>query len=146
MNTNLNVNENDNVNADADVNVMQNNMLITPHIAAGQLPSLLEQALLSTKHAHMRDMLLLSLLTNMGYTMPAMRSQHGLPRHTYGPDLMTMVLAPAASGKGIMNYGRQLLTAVEGEQGKQVYIPANTSSAALMMRLIWPALWVCPCL
>lgn len=131
MNKNMNVNTNDNVNENANVN----NLLITPHIAAGQLPQGLERALHITSNAHMRDMLLLSLLTNLGYAMPAMRCQHGMPRHTYGPDLMTMVLAPAASGKGIMNYGRQLLSAVEGEQGKQVYIPANTSSAALMMTM-----------
>lgn len=133
MNTNLNVNEN--VNADVNENANANSMLITPHIAAGQLPEGLEKALLISNNAHMRDMLLLSLLTNLGYALPAMRCQHGLPRHTYGPDLMTMVLAPAASGKGIMNFGRQLLAAVEGEQGKQVYIPANTSSAALMMTM-----------
>lgn len=107
-------------------------MLITPHIAEGQLPSLLEQALLSTKHAHMRDMLLLSCLTNLGYALPAMRCYHGMPRHEYGPELMTMVLAPAASGKGVMNYGRKLLSAIEGEHGKQVYIPANASSSALI--------------
>jgi hypothetical protein len=43
-----------------------------------------------------------------------------------------MIVAPAASGKGIMNYGRTLLQAIEGQTGKQVYIPANTSSSALM--------------
>lgn len=127
--------QNENVNANVSANVNVSDLLITPHIAVGQLPEKLERALLITNHVHTRDMLLLSLLTNMGYTMPAMRSQHGLPRHTYGPELMTMVLAPAASGKGIMNYGRKLLSAVEGEQGKQVYIPANTSSAALMMTM-----------
>lgn len=107
-------------------------MLITPHIAEGQLPTLLEKALLITNHAHTRDMLLLSLLTNMGYAFPAMRAAHGVPRHTYGPDLMTMVLAPAASGKGVMNYGRRLMSGIEQQKEKQVYIPANTSSAALM--------------
>jgi hypothetical protein len=31
-----------------------------------------------------------------------------------------------------MNYGRTLLQAIEGQSGKQVYIPANTSASALM--------------
>lgn len=120
-----NVNENNARGAIGD-------LLICPHLPEGQLPASLEQALLITDNAPMRDMLLLSLLTNLGYSLPAMRCQHGLPHHTYGPDLMTMVLAPAASGKGIMNRGRKLLSALESEHKKQVYIPANTSSAALM--------------
>lgn len=107
------------------------NLLICPHLEAGQLPTSLEQALRLTDNAPMRDMLLLSLLTNLGYALPAMRCMHGVPRHTYGPDLMTMVLAPAASGKGIMNYGRRLLAGIEGNH-QQVYIPANTSGSALM--------------
>lgn len=116
-----------------DANLNENaNMLMTPHIAAGQLPEPLEKALLIADNAPMRDMLLLSMLTHLGYALPAMRCQHGVPRHTYGPDLMTMVLAPAASGKGIMNRGRQLLSALENNLRRQVYIPANTSSAALI--------------
>lgn len=129
VNPNQDVNANQNPNQDASCEL---DTLITPHIAAGQLPQLLEQVLLTTNHAHMRDMLLLSCLTNLGYTLPAMRCYHGMPRHEYGPELMTMVLAPAASGKGVMNYGRRLLSAIEGEQGKLVYIPANASASALI--------------
>ena len=80
----------------------------------------------------MRDMLLLSLLTNCGYALPAMRMLHGRPHHTYCPELLTMIVAPAASGKGVMNYGRLLLQAIEGKNGKQVYIPANSSASALI--------------
>ena len=107
-------------------------LLITPHLAEGQLPTLLEQALSVAPTGEMRDMLLISLLTNCAYALPAMRMHHGHPRHTYSPELLSMLLAPAASGKGIMNYGRTLLQAIEGQTGKQVYIPANTSSSALM--------------
>ena len=106
--------------------------LITPNLQPNQLPQLLEQALSVAPAGETRDMLLLSLLTNCGYALPAMRMLHGRPHHTYSPELLTMIVAPAASGKGIMNYGRLLLQAIEGDHGKQVYIPANSSASALI--------------
>ena len=109
-----------------------NDMFITSHLGADSLPGLVQNCLDVATTTPMKDMLLLSVLTNCAYALPAMRCYHGIPRHEYGPDLMTMVLAPAASGKGVMNYGRKLLKAIEGEHGKQVYIPANASSAALI--------------
>ena len=106
--------------------------LITPNLKPNLLPTLLDEALSVAPEGEMRDMLLLSLLTNCAYALPAMRMLHGHPHHTYSADLLTMIVAPAASGKGIMNYGRTLLQSIEGQTGKQVYIPANTSSSALM--------------
>ena len=128
------------------LNTEKQDLLITPHLVEGQLPTLLEQALSVTPAGETRDMLLLSLLTNCGYALPAMRMLHGRPHHTYSPELLTMIIAPAASGKGIMNYGRLLLQAIEGStprdhasrrgprcnNGKQVYIPANSSASALI--------------
>ena len=107
-------------------------LLITTNLKPNQLPKLLEEALAVAPEGEMRDMLLLSLLTNCAYALPAMRMLHGHPHHIYSADLLTMIVAPAASGKGIMNYGRTLLQTIEGETGKQVYIPANTSASALM--------------
>ena len=109
--------------------------LITTHFRQGQLPWQVEQAISIAPEGDMRDMLLLSVLTNCAYALPAMRMYHGFPHHVYGPELMTMVLAPAASGKGIMNYGKRLLQIIEDEQGEFIYLPANTSSAALMSYL-----------
>ena len=106
--------------------------LITTHLRQGQLPWQVEQAISIAPEGEMRDMLLLSVLTNCAYALPAMRMYHGFPHHVYGPELMTMVLAPAASGKGIMNYGKRLLQSIEDEHGEFIYLPANTSSAALM--------------
>ncbi len=109
--------------------------LITSHFRQGQLPWQVEKAISIAPEGEMRDMLLLSLLTNYAYALPAMRMYHGFPHHVYGPELMTMVLAPAASGKGIMNYAKQLLLGIENEHGEFIFLPANTSSAALMSYL-----------
>ena len=109
--------------------------LITTHLRQGQLPWQVEKAISIAPEGEMRDMLLLSLLTNYAYALPAMRMYHGFPHHVYGPELMTMVLAPAASGKGIMNYAKQLLQGIENEHGEFIFLPANTSAAALMSYL-----------
>ena len=109
--------------------------LITTHFRQGQLPWQVEKAISIAPEGEMRDMLLLSLLTNYAYALPAMRMYHGFPHHVYGPELMTMVLAPAASGKGIMNYAKQLLKGIEKEHGEFIFLPANTSAAALMSYL-----------
>ena len=109
--------------------------LISTHFRQGQLPWQVEKAISIAPEGEVRDMLLLSVLTNSAYALPAMRMYHGLPHHVYGPELMTMVLAPAASGKGIMNSGKQLLQGIENERGEFIYLPANTSSAALMSYL-----------
>ena len=118
-----------------NLNTEKNDMFITSHLGSDSLPGLVQNCLTVAKTTPMKDMLLLSLLTNSAYALPAMRFYHGQPRHEYGADLMTMILAPAASGKGIMNYGRSVMKAIEGEKGKQVYIPANASSAALVALL-----------
>jgi len=115
-----------------NLNSESNDMFITSHLGSDSLPGIVQNCLNVAKTTPTKDMLLLSLLTNCAYALPAMRCYHGVPRHEYGPDLMTMVLAPAASGKGVMNYGRKLMRAIEGERGKSVYIPANASSAALI--------------
>ena len=115
-----------------NLNLENNDMFISSHVVPEQLPALLKDALTVAKTTEQKDMLLLSLLTNASYALPRMRAYHGENRHDYGPELMTMVLAPAASGKGVMNYGRTLMKSIEGEHGKQVYIPANASSAALI--------------
>ena len=109
--------------------------LITTHFRQGQLPWQVEKAISIAPKGEMRDMLLLSLLTNYAYALPAMRMYHGFPHHVYGPELMTMVLAPAASGKGIMNNAKQMLQGIENEHGEFIFLPANTSSAALMSYL-----------
>ena len=116
----------------SNLNTEKHDLLITPHMTEGQLPTFLEQALSVAPAGETRDMLLLSLLTNCAYALPAMRMLHGRPHHTYSSELLTMIVAPAASGKGIMNYGRLLLQAIEGNNGKQVYIPANSSASALL--------------
>lgn len=52
-------------------------LLITPNLQPNQLSPFLAEALSVAPAGEMRDMLLLSLLTNCGYALPAMRMLHG---------------------------------------------------------------------
>lgn len=101
----------------------------------GQLPPLLERAMMVADQPAQQDMLLLSTLTVCSYALPHMKMLHGSPQHTYYPNLMTLVVAPPASGKGVMNNARLLLKPIQDKlrkQHKYAEIPANSSSAAFL--------------
>ena len=82
----------------SSINNEKHDLLITPNLQPNQLPSFLERALSVAPEGEMRDMLLLSVLTNLAYALPAMRMLHGRPHHTYSSELLSMIVAPAASG------------------------------------------------
>lgn len=109
------------------------------------LPVLLREGLAAADTPHQRDMLLLSLLTAAGYAMPRYFVRHGRPAKNYYPSLMTLVVAPPASGKGVMNLCRRLILpihnerrALSGKADKELlsFIPANSSSNAFLQLLL----------
>lgn len=65
-----------------------------------QLPSLMKKALQVAKHRRQRDMLFLSMMTNFSGCMPNLKLRYD-DDEIY-PHLFTVVIAPPASGKGIM--------------------------------------------
>lgn len=123
---------------------------ISPNIRFGQLPCFLEKAVTVTDHPLQQDMLLLSSLTACSYAMPNVRIAHGYPTHKYHPSLMTLVIAPPASGKGIMNLSRRLINPIHELRRQQsilvtdanqtppertAFIPSNSSAAAFLKLL-----------
>ncbi len=108
---------------------------LSTSLMLGQLPSLLERAMLVADQPAQMDMLLLSTLTVCSYALPHIKMLHGNPQHTYYPNLMTLIVAPPASGKGVMNNARLLLKPIQNhlrKQNKFAEIPANSSSAAFL--------------
>lgn len=91
------------------------NLYITPHILAGRLPNILSEAISIADTPATQDMLLLSCLTAISYALPSFVTYHGAPRHRYQANMMTMVVAPPASGKGVMNWCRMLLAPIHNE-------------------------------
>lgn len=130
-------------------------MRFTDLLAVAELPQLLQKGMRIAKTDSQSDMLLLSLLTASGYAMPNYYMRSGIPAHRYEPSLMTLVVAPPASGKGIMNMSRRLLQVLHERLRKQseealasatkeelplvpqrmVFIPGNCSSNALLQIL-----------
>lgn len=118
-------------------------------IEKADLPLLFLRGSQLTDQPAQQDMLQLALLTAMSYALPNCVIEHGVPSHTYHPNLMSLVLAPPASGKGVMNLARRILRTIQAEkrseydrlalifsmQGletpeKTAFIPGNSSSAA----------------
>ena len=110
-------------------------LYLTTELEPGQLPEFLEKAISVADEPTQQDMLLLGTLTTASFAMPHIRILHGKPQHSYYPNLMSLVVAPPAAGKGVLNYMHRLVAPIQSElnlQGKTAVIPANSSSAAFL--------------
>lgn len=121
------------------------------------MPKMLVGAAQVAQEPSQCDMLYLSLLTMAGYAMPNYVVKHGMPAHSYHPSLMTLVVAPPASGKGIMNLSKQLIMPIHEELRQKskalalvasmqepptvapeltAFIPGNSSNNAFLQLLL----------
>ena len=110
-------------------------LYLTTELEPGQLPAFLEKAISVADAPTQQDMLLLGTLTTASFAMPHVRILHGKPQHSYYPNLMSLVVAPPAAGKGVLNYMHRLVAPIQDKlnlQGKTAVIPANSSSAAFL--------------
>ena len=89
--------------------VPDDSLFLTTNIREGQLPEFLEKAISVADIIAQKDMLLISALTAASYAMPHIRILHGRPQHIYSPNLISLIVAPPASGKGVMNNAELLL-------------------------------------
>ena len=108
---------------------------LSTDINEGQLPAFLERAMRVAEEPQQQDMLLFSALTAVSYTLPHLKILHGIEQHTYYPNLMTLIIAPPASGKGLMKNAGKLLEPIDKELKhiqQSAYVPANSSSTAFV--------------
>ena len=115
--------------------VPTDDLYITPNLQPGQLPEQLQRAISVAEEPSQRDMLLLGTLTAVSYALPRVRILHGQPQHSYYPNLMSLVVAPPAAGKGVLNYTHRLMAPIQDKLrrlGMTAIIPANSSSAAFL--------------
>lgn len=113
-------------------------LLLTPDIPVGQLPPFLQKAISVVDSPSQKDMLLLSVLTAVSAVLPHIRLLYGKPALNYYTNLMTLIIAPAASGKGVMNNALKLIQPIEDQLsmfGRTVQIPTNSSTGAFMDQL-----------
>lgn len=86
-----------------------NAKLISSGIEFEKLPPFFQQGLNITDSAVSADMLLIAALTATSSLLPRFYFMHGFPEHKYHANLMSLVIAPPASGKGIMNLSNRLV-------------------------------------
>ena len=91
----------------------QGGAYICADIHEGQLPKFLEEAVTVSDMAQQQDMLLLSALTACSWALPHIKLLHDRGSKVYYPNLMTMVVAPPASGKGLMANARKLIEPID---------------------------------
>ncbi len=85
---------------------------ITSHLNVEALPQFL-QDLLSVAHTtEQKDMLLMSSLTTLSTVMNSVYFRYGTTGKRYYPELMTFIMAGAASGKGIAELSKRLVEKV----------------------------------
>lgn len=117
-----------------DIDINPDSVLYpTSEIPAGQLPPFLERAISVASTPEQKDMLLLSTLSAVSYAMPHVRFLYGDPMRDYFVNLMVAVIAPAASGKGVLSNSEKLLEPIDDflrSRGKQAILSADTSSRA----------------
>lgn len=107
----------------------QNILIITSDLEPRQLPPFFENGVFISDNPSQRDMLLLGMATTTSLLLPKFFFRHGYPATEYNANLMTLILAPAASGKGIL---RQALHMVDFSDH---IIAGNTSVSAFLNEL-----------
>ena len=85
---------------------------ITSHLNVEALPQLLQDLLAVAKTPESKDMLLISSLTTLSTVMNSVYFRYGTTGKRYYPELMTFIMAGAASGKGIAELSKRLVEKV----------------------------------
>lgn len=83
--------------------------LISSEIEFAQLPPFFQRGMNITDSPVSADMLMIALLTATSSMLPRFYFHHGFPEHKYRANLMSLVIAPPAGGKGIMNLTNRLV-------------------------------------
>ncbi len=85
---------------------------ITSHLNGEALPQFLQDLLAVAKTTESKDMLLISSLTTLSTVMNSVYFRYGTTGKRYYPELMTFIMAGAASGKGIAELSKRLVEKV----------------------------------
>ncbi|MGN6419489.1 MAG: DUF3987 domain-containing protein [Pseudobacter sp.] len=112
-----------------------------PEQVYDMLPELLKETCSKFSDKRERDVFLTSAITVFSGCLPNLRGMYGM--NYLHPNLFSIIVAPPASGKGVMNYARtmgediqeNLLKKDEKGNRKMLFIPADISSAMIVKQL-----------
>lgn len=109
----------------SNLNLEADDLLITPHLNMECLPSMLKECLSVAKTPATRDMLLMSVLTATSSVMNPVYFRYAHYGKRYYPNLLTFIMAGAASGKGVANLATKLIEPIH--QKYSLLIPGDST-------------------
>lgn len=98
-----------------NLNIEADDLQITPHIEMEKLPPMLQECLSVAKTPATKDMLMMSVLTATSCVMNQVSFQYAHYGKRYYPNLLTFLMAGAASGKGVANLATKLVEPIHAE-------------------------------
>lgn len=118
----------------SNLNHEMDDLHITSHVVLDNLPALLKDCLSVAKTTSSRDMLLMSMLTSTSSVMNNVSFRYAHYGKRYYPNLLTFIMAGAASGKGVAQLALQLVQPIHDEQ--PLLIPGDSTYPAFFDRLL----------
>lgn len=106
---------------------------ITPHVVPDNLPTLLKDCLQVANTPATKDMLLMSILTSTSSVMNNVYFRYAHYGKRYYPNLLTFIMAGAASGKGVADLGVKLVEPIHEEI--PLLIPGDSTYPAFYTQL-----------
>lgn len=116
-----------------NLNIEADDLRITPHVVPDNLPALLKDCLSVAKTTATKDMLLMSILTATSSVMNNVSFSYAHYGKRYYPNLLTFIMAGAASGKGVADLGVKLVKSIHEEEG--LLIPGDSTYPAFYNQL-----------
>ncbi|MCQ2310690.1 MAG: DUF3987 domain-containing protein [Paludibacteraceae bacterium] len=108
-----------------NLNLEADDLQITPNLNMECLPQMLQECLSVAKTPSTRDMLLMSVLTATSSVMNNVSFRYAHYGKRYYPNLLTFIMAGAASGKGIADLATKLVEPIHQDQ--PLLIPGDST-------------------
>ncbi len=106
-------------------NLEADDLQITPNLNMECLPQMLQECLSVAKTPSTRDMLLISMLTATSSVMNTVSFRYAHYGKRYYPNLLTFIMASAASGKGVADLATKLVEPIHQDQ--PLLIPGDST-------------------
>jgi len=116
------------------INLEADDLQITPHLNEECLPQMLKECLSVAKTPATKDMLLMSVLTATSSVMNPVSFRYAHYGKRYYPNLLTFIMAGAASGKGVANLATKLIEPIH--EDNSLLIPGDSTYPAFFLQLL----------
>lgn len=116
-----------------NLNFEADDLQITSNLQMECLPQMLKECLSVAKTPATRDMLLMSMLTATSSVMNHVSFRYAHYGKQYYPNLLTFLMAGAASGKGVATLATKLIEPIHNEQA--LLIPGDSTYPAFFNQL-----------